>query len=587
MADPRKTLAPPRRKRRLGDLLIEAGLITQEQLVQALAHQKTHGGRLGSVAVTLGFISEQQLESNLGKQLGLETCDVESINPPGDILRLLPESVIRKHEIIPLSVKGKVLVVGMIDPSNLAAIDEILARTRLARIEPRLVTETTFRRFINTRYASALLMDQIGGDTALDRSAISPGLPGSPAEGLDEISRRVRAEDPEAAVPIVVRLTNYILKQAIERRASDIHIEPYETFFRIRYRIDGKLSTELAPPLRLHPPMVSRIKLLSEMDISERRKPQDGHMSMRLEDQDVQFRVSTLPTVFGEKCVIRLMKKEAHLADLARLGFSPDQLKTIKRVIRLSQGLVLVTGPTGSGKTTTLHAAINDINDPDINIVTLEDPVESAIPGSNHVQIQEKAGLTFPAALRSVLRQDPDVVFVGEMRDAEVSSIAIRASLTGHMVLSTLHTNGIVETFARLMDMGMESYLLASCLQLVVAQRLMRRLCSQCAKADPIKGDLVVEFNLSPEQVTTAHNRIAVGCKQCNDSGYKGRIAVYEVLAPNGALRAILRANGGEEAIRKVCDESGVVWLWNAGVARALAGETSFEEVRRVLAPAE
>jgi len=259
---------------------------------------------------------------------------VESINPAPEVLRLVPESVIRRHEVIPLSVKNKTLVVGMTDPSNIAVIDELLQRTRLARVEPRLVTETTFRRFISTRYASAMLMDQIGADTNLDRAALQPGGPGAPTEGLDEIARRVRAEDPEAAVPIVVRLTNYVLKQAIERRASDIHIEPYETFFRIRYRVDGKLSTELAPPQRLHAPMVSRIKLLSEMDISERRKPQDGHMSMRVEEEDVQFRVSTLPTVFGEKCVIRLMKKEAHLADLARLGFSPAQLTTIKKAIR-------------------------------------------------------------------------------------------------------------------------------------------------------------------------------------------------------------------------------------------------------------
>ncbi len=578
---------PSRRKRRLGDLLIEAGLINAEQLDQALTYQKNHGGRLGSILVTLGFISEKHLESSLGQQLGLETCDVESINPAPDVLRLIPEAVIRKHEIIPLSVKNRTLVVGMTDPSNLLAIDEILHRTRLARVEPRLVTETTFRRFISSRYASAMLMDQIGADLDLDSSSVQPGGPGAPTEALDEIARRVRAEDPEAAVPIVVRLTNYVLKQAIERRASDIHIEPYETFFRIRYRIDGKLSTELAPPLRLHPPMVSRIKLLSEMDISERRKPQDGHMSMRVEEEDVQFRVSTLPTVFGEKCVIRLMKKEAHLADLARLGFSPPQLATINKVIRLSQGLVLVTGPTGSGKTTTLHAAINAINDPDINIVTLEDPVESAIPGANHVQIQEKAGLTFPTALRSVLRQDPDVVFVGEMRDAEVSSIAMRASLTGHMVLSTLHTNGIVETFNRLVDMGMETYLLASCLQLVVAQRLLRRVCSVCARTEPLPGDTVVEFDLSPEQVTTAHHRVAVGCRQCGETGYRGRLAVYEMLQPNHRIREVLRANSGEQAIKAACNEIGVVWLWDAGIARALAGETTFDEVRRALAPPE
>jgi type II secretory ATPase GspE/PulE/Tfp pilus assembly ATPase PilB-like protein len=465
-------------------------------------------------------------------------------------------------------------------------VDEILAqvlyRTNYRKVETRLVTETTFKRFIATRYASLLLMDQIAGDTDLEKTILSPGR-GQNIVSNDEAQRRVRTEDPDAAMPLVVRLCNYILKEAIQQRASDIHIEPYETFFRIRYRVDGKLFTQLTPAQRLHMPMLSRIKILSEMDIAERRKPQDGAMSMRIGDEEVSFRVSTLPTVFGEKCVIRLLKKEAHLADLSRLGFRPEQLATIKKASRLAQGLILVTGPTGSGKTTTLHAVINQINDPDVNIVTLEDPVEQAIPGANHVQISEKAGLTFPIALRSVLRQDPDVVFVGEMRDAEVSSIAMRAALTGHLVLSTLHTNGIVETFNRLIDMGLETYLLASCVQLVVAQRLLRRLCSVCAKPSPLTSEDIKEFKLTPQQVNIAHHRVAVGCKQCADMGYRGRVAVYEMLSPNAALRDVLRRNAGEDAIRNACNDMGVVWMWEAGIARALAGETSFEEVRRVL----
>ncbi len=586
---PDEAIAPmpqPRRKQRLGDVLVELKLVTQAQVAEALSYQKVHGGRLGSALCTLGYLSESDLESSLGKQLGLAVCDVESINPSAEVLRAIPESLVRKYEVIPLAVKGKTLTLGMTDPSNISAIDEIKFGSGFKTIEIRLLTETTFRRFVATRYATVLLMDQIAADPNLDKTNATPGQPGQNIASGD-VDRKVWEEDPDAALPLVVRLGNYVLEQSVIQRASDIHIEPYESFFRIRFRVDGCLYTVLTPPQRIHAPLVSRIKILSEMDISERRRPQDGHMTMRQGDEELHFRVSSLPTMYGEKVVIRLLKKEAHLADIARLGFRPEQLASIRKVAKLTQGLVLVTGPTGSGKTTTLHAMINHINDPDINIVTIEDPVECAIPGVNHVQTNEKGGLTFSGALRSILRQDPDVVFIGEMRDPDVCSIALKASLTGHLVLSTLHTNGIIETFNRLTDMGVEPYLLASSLQLVVAQRLIRRVCATCAVVTPIPEDRIKEFGLTPEQVATAVHKTTKGCRQCLDTGYRGRIGVYEMMVPTLQVREIIRKGADEDALRAVARTANITWMWDAGVARALAGETSFDEVKRVLTPPE
>ncbi len=344
--------------------------------------------------------------------------------------------------MVPLTYVDRHLVVGMTDPGNMAALDDLRFIVACKSIDVQLITETTFRRFLNTRFATALLMDSISGDSGLSSTDVGKG-PAYESAGADELSDHTDESDD----PPVVRLVNYLLLNAVDRRASDIHLEPYETFFRVRYRIDGRLFTVLTPPLRMHRPVVSRVKVISGMDIAVRRRPQDGHIMIKIGKEAIHFRVSTLPTTYGEKCVIRLLKKEAHLADLGRLGFRPDQLEEVKRAARLPQGLVLVTGPTGSGKTTTLHAMLNLINEPETNIVTVEDPVESAIPGINHVQVEGKGGVTFASALRSILRQDPDVVFVGEMRDEEVASIAIKAALTGHLVLSTLHTNGVVETF--------------------------------------------------------------------------------------------------------------------------------------------
>jgi type IV pilus assembly protein PilB len=572
---------PSRRKRRprLGEQLINAKLINAEQLMEALAHQKAHGGRLGSILVTMGHLDDKILEAQLGRQLGLEVCEVESIDPPAEVMRLLPERLIRRYELVPISFEDGHLMVGMTDPGNFAALDDLRFIISCRTVEVQLITETTFRRFLNTRFATAMLMDSIAGDDNLGATEVGLG-PAWESAGGEEGEGGV---DDEAQDPPVVRLVNYLLLNSIDRRASDIHIEPYETFFRIRYRIDGRLFTVLTPPLRMHRAVVSRIKVLSGMDISIRRKPQDGHIMIKVGKESVHFRVNTLPTTYGEKCVIRLLKKEAHLADLARLGFRPDQLEEVKKAARLPQGLVLVTGPTGSGKTTTLHAILNLINEPETNIVTVEDPVESAIPGINHVQVEERGGVTFASALRAILRQDPDVVFVGEMRDEEVSNIAIKASLTGHLVLSTLHTNGVLESFNRLIDMGLEPFLLASSLRLILAQRLMRRLCPHCSEQLPIPLKVVREFGLDKEQVDTAHYREARGCDRCMDTGYRGRVAVYESIVPNQRIGDILRQGGDELELRKAAEDMNVVWMYEAGIARALAGETTFDEVRRVL----
>jgi type II secretory ATPase GspE/PulE/Tfp pilus assembly ATPase PilB-like protein len=383
-----------------------------------------------------------------------------------------------------------------------------------------------------------------------------------------------------------VQLVEWLLRHAVSEGASDIHLEPFESFLRIRLRIDGTLHTILTPPVELSNPIVSRIKVMAEMDISERRRPQDGHIELPSATEELHFRVSTLPVVFGEKCVIRLLRKEAHLADRSRLGFTKEQFGLITRIAALPQGMILVTGPTGSGKTTTLHAVLNHINDPDVNIVTIEDPVEQTLAGINHVQVQEKGGVTFASALRAILRQDPDVVFVGEMRDPEVSAIAVKAALTGHLVLSTLHTNGTAETFARLTDMALPAYLLGSCVQLVVAQRLERRLCT-CARAAPPDAETVARFGLTPSQVASAVTRQPVGCQRCMGSGYKGRVAVYEMVAPSARMRDVLRKGGDETALTAAMHAEGVQPMWEAGIARALAGDTTFDEVVRVIAQPE
>lgn len=580
------------RGERFGDKLIREDRITPEALDEALQHQRSHGGRLGNVLVELGHLTEPELGRALSEHLGVELYAPEVPKANADIASLVPESLVRKYEMIPIKVSGSTLVVGMVDPTNLMAIDDIRFASGFSTIDVKLVTESTLAQFVEACYGSGSLISEIVQDEQLSFDPM----------GMDKVEQDddVRPEetagsDPvhqletEASLPPIVRLVNFILLHALEKGASDIHVEPYEESFRIRFRIDGYLHPILMPPVRMHQPFVSRLKILSEMDIAERRKPQDGHMALRHRGEVTHFRVSMLPTSYGEKCVIRLMKKEPHLADLDKLGFPDKQLRLLKRHGTASQGMILVTGPTGSGKTTTIHALINFVNNPGINIVTLEDPVEMTIPGVNHVGVQERGGVTFAGGLRSILRQDPDVVFVGEMRDEEVSRIAVKASLTGHLVLSTLHTNGAVETVARLMDMGLEGYLIASCLRLVVAQRLLRRICTACGREEPLTDDLREEFqldeaDLGPEYEGKTTQMVPVGCEKCMDSGYKGRVAVYEVLALNDELKACLRTGADEQVLLEAAQRSGMNTMFEEGIKRGLEGITSFQEVRRILA---
>ena len=554
-------------RKKLGDMLVEAHLIDRDQLTHALQHQQVHGGRIGSILVTLCYLKEKRLNSALGRQLGVDMADVESIDPDPEVLGRIPENLIRRYEVIPLAVRGRVLVVGATDPWNVTTMDDIRFATGAARLEIRMISEATFQRFLSTRFASRVLLKEIASDEQLDSL-------------LEFRTPRDGAEDTEP--PPVVRLVNYLLAQAVGSRASDIHIEPFETYIRFRYRIDGRLYTVLTAPCRLHRSVISRIKVLAGMDISLQRRPQDGHITLDFSGDTLHFRISTLPTVFGEKCVLRLLKKDHQLTDIARLGFSRKQLDSVRELSRSPQGLILVTGPTGSGKTTTLHAILNDINEANTNIITIEDPVESTIPGVNHVQIADRGGVDFAGALRAILRQDPDIMMIGEVRDAEVGRIAIRAALTGHLVLSTLHTNGVIETVTRLVDMGLEPYLLASSLNMIVAQRLVRRVCPSCSCVEPVWSNLIDEFDLTDEQVQTAVYRRPVGCDECFQTGYRGRVAIYETLVPSEAVRRILRAGGDEQALINAARQEDMVWMRQAALARALAGETSFDEVRRV-----
>ncbi len=543
---PPNPAAPPRK--RIGELLVEAGLVNVEQVVMAL-----------------GMLDAEQLNGALARQLGIATADLETLAPEENVLNLLPEDFLRGRKVIPLAVQNRALVLGMVDAQDQKTLAEVVRATGHRNIEPRMITEGSFDRFVAGRFTTPEVIEAL-------RAALGPG-------GALTFER---GGSPDAA-PIVA-FVEWLLRYAVSQGASDIHIEPYEAYIRIRLRVDGALRAILTPPASLGSAVVSRIKVMAEMDISERRKPLDGHIELPSAEEELHFRVSTLPVVHGEKCVIRLLRKEGHLADLARLGFAKDQYKLICDAGALPQGLILVTGPTGSGKTTTLHAVLNHINDPDTNIVTIEDPVEQTLPGINHVQVQEKGGVTFSSALRAILRQDPDIVFVGEMRDPEVAAIAVKAALTGHLVLSTLHTNGTAETFARLADMGLASYLVTSSVQLVVAQRLVRRVCG-CAVSAPIDAALMDRYGITETQLATAVLKQPVGCAKCHGTGYKGRVPVYEMVAPSAALREVLRSGGGESEIVACMNAEGVKWMWDSGVARALAGETTLEEVAKTINP--
>jgi type IV pilus assembly protein PilB len=564
--------------RRLGDLLVAESLISQEQLTKALAAQKGTTEKLGSILVRLNLLSEEQLIGFLSRQYGIPSMTLAQLDVDPDVLRVVPAAIAKKYEVLPVKRVSNTLTLAMADPTNVFALDDIAFMTNL-QVLPVVASQAAIRRAIERNYE---------------------GQSGAATESLTELASNVTAaavevveEDDTPKVDAfelkesadeapVVKLVNMVLGDAIQKGTSDIHFEPYEKMYRIRFRIDGVLHEILSPPKRLEPALTSRLKIMSNLDIAERRLPQDGRIKLRYNEREIDFRVSILPTIFGEKAVLRILDKEALRLDLTQLGFDPGTLELFQKAIREPFGMVLITGPTGSGKTTTLYSAIQAINSPEHNIMTAEDPVEYNLRGVNQVQVNEGVGRTFAAVLRSFLRQDPDVILVGETRDLETAQIAIRAALTGHLVFSTLHTNDCPSTVARLVDMGIPPFLVASSLVLILAQRLGRKVCKDCKEPYEIDEDMLKPYGHQPTglgQVTIYKGK---GCAVCNFTGMKGRVALYEVMTMSPELRDMILKGGQAAELRALAQSQGMRTLRQAGLMKVLEGTTTVEEVLRV-----
>ena len=530
-----------------------------------------------------GYVTEAELTLALSGQLGVAAATAKDLEVDPEIIKLLPDEFVKRFEVVPVRREGQVLTIACATPNNLRLQDEVRFITGMRDIRAILATEMAIRRVIEKHYSTHALLEEVIQNGGLYEKALKAAPPDErkPKESDEEEGGEVYRLKVESESQPIVALVNFLLIEAVRRSASDIHIEPYEESFRIRMRIDGILHTILNPPLRLHRPLISRVKILSGMDISKVRVPQDGHIGLEYTGEVLHYRVNTLPTVYGEKCVIRLMKKETHLADLERLGIDPGLLERLKQTINQPQGLVLVTGPTGSGKTTTVHACLNKINRPETNVVTLEDPVEASIPGINHVQIHRRGGVSFMDGLRAILRQDPDIIFLGEIRDREVAKTAMEASMTGHLVFSTLHTNSAVETLTRLDDMEVEMFLVAGCLRAVVAQRLIRRVCPQC-KA-PTEADTLglAEHGIRPEVIASGRYFKGRGCNHCMNSGFKGRVGAYEILFVDDEIRRLIRRRAPVEDVETAARQGGMKTLLDAGLELVLQGLTTLEEVHR------
>jgi len=589
---------------RVGELLLKEKLITPEQLQQALNQQKANGGKLGYNLVKMGFVKDEQITSLLSKQYGVPSINLAQFKIDPTIVKLVPTETARKYQIIPLSRSGSTLTIAMTDPTNVFAMDDIKFMTGYT-VEPVVASEVAITDAVEKYYPS-------GKAGAAGAKGGKPGAPGGPVTGstlemasrgleelqatlggsaddvevleeLQEISAEALARQGEDAP--VVRLVNVVLMSAIQKGASDIHIEPYEKELRVRYRIDGILYNIMAPPMKYRDAITSRIKIMAKLDIAEKRLPQDGRIKIRYnesgEPKEIDFRVSVLPTLFGEKIVLRLLDKDKLMLDMTRLGFEPESLVKFEMAIQRPWGMVLVTGPTGSGKTNTLYSSIAKINTPETNIMTAEDPVEFNLAGVNQVQVKESIGLNFAAALRSFLRQDPNIILVGEIRDFETAEIAVKAALTGHLVLSTLHTNDAPSTVNRLMNMGIEPFLVASSVHLICAQRLVRRVCSNCKEPSPMPPQALMQAGFNEDDANSVTPFKGAGCDTCNTTGYKGRVGLYEVMEVSEELRElILVGASGLELRRKAVDE-GMLTLRASGLRKVKDGMTTVEEVVR------
>ncbi|MEX2527512.1 MAG: type IV-A pilus assembly ATPase PilB [Gemmatimonadota bacterium] len=555
---------------RLGDLFVREGLITEQQLQAALKEARESKTRLGYALVKLGFVEEEELTRMLARQYRVPAVDLERVTVDERVLRFVPSEVALKHLVLPLRKVGRTLTVAMANPTDVAAIDDLKFITRFD-IEPVIVGEYTLRKHLEKYY-----------DTAEDKMAgMLSDLIEEDLEFVEETEEEVNVaalQEQVDAAP-VVKFINGLLTDAVLKGVSDIHIEPYEKEIRVRYRIDGALREVMKPPMKMKAALTSRIKILADLNIAERRVPQDGRIKLRMKKKVVDFRVSTLPVIFGEKIVLRILDAGNLTFDLGQFGFEPKAEKDFMHAIANPYGMVLVTGPTGSGKTTTLYSALSKVNTEEVNIMTAEDPVEYNLHGINQVLVRTEIGMTFAAALKAFLRQDPNIIMVGEIRDLETGGISIKAALTGHLVLSTLHTNDAPSTVTRMLDMGLEPFNVASALNLISAQRLLRRICKNCKEEVTYTDEYFQAAKIPDDYVQQTTFYKGKGCDECTGSGYKGRAGVYEVMAMTSRLRKLIMAESGTDELRDAAIEDGMLTLRMDGLKKVERGVTTLEEV--------
>jgi type IV pilus assembly protein PilB len=574
---------------RLGELLLRERRVTPTQLQEALTYQRTNGGRLGTSLVKLGILSDDDISGVLSRQYGVPAVDLKDVSFDQALIRLIPGETAAKYNVIPVGKSGNTLTLAMTDPTNVFAMDDIKFRTGL-NVEPVVASETAIQEAVAQHYGAPQSKENGASGKSLD--LVNRALEDMNLDGQEEIQVVQGAEEIDAAslerqsgeAP-VIRLANALFLAAIQRGASDIHIEPYEKDLRVRFRIDGVLQSVMTPPLKFRDPLVSRIKIMARLDISEKRLPQDGRIKARFNDRgqsrEIDFRVSVLPTLFGEKVVLRLLDAKGLRLDMSQLGFDAEALRRFENAIRKPWGMVLVTGPTGSGKTNTLYSALSQINQPGVNIMTAEDPVEFNLPGINQVQVKEQISFTFAAALRSFLRQDPNIILVGEIRDAETAGIAVKAALTGHLVLSTLHTNDAPSSISRLVNMGIEPFLVANSINLVAAQRLVRKVCENCKEPDEVETSRLLDAGLPEAELPNMRLVRGRGCERCGGTGYKGRVGLFEIMEVSETLREAVIHNAPLATIRNSAIEEGMSTLRLSGLMKVRDGVTTLDEVVR------
>ncbi len=561
---------------RLGDLLISAGLISEEQLEEGLRLQKGSGKRLGTVLQENGFITESELIEALQMQLGIEFIDLSKVNIPTELVQVVPKNIAKQYQVVPVKIARDELYIAMSDPLNFYAIEEVRKAAR-RKVVPMVAMSSAVDRAIQVLYGNE------GAAKAIEEMKREAAVTGEGAVVLDQSFAANQVGEESANQAPAIRLVNAIIERAVTERASDIHMEPRETEFSIRMRIDGLLRDILTVPRELQAAVTSRIKVMSGLDITERRLPQDGRFNVKVRDKDIDLRVSTLPTVYGEKIVARLLDKSGMRLSRESIGLTGEDMEKYLRMIKIKNGVILVVGPTGSGKSTTMYTMIGDMNTREVNLVTLEDPVEYNIDGVNQVQINEKIGMTFASGLRSILRQDPDIIAVGEIRDGETAEIAMRSAITGHVVLSTIHTSDALGTVERLTDMGVEPYLVASALKGVFSQRLVRRICPNCRQAYEPSEEEQTELGLTPRPGRTFYR--GGGCPECFDTGYRGRTAVFEIFPLTIQVRRMIAKGAGREAIESLLKDpnSGFVSLKDNAIKLVEEGVTTSDEVLRVV----